>query len=270
LSIPAENGEPLICNISYRISDGSWMELEDWEDGISREENDISVTFPVELDWGSRSTIYTKVSDNMGSNSIIACPVILSRPPSVEIVVPMMENEVRSPGEYTFEASVSDPDGQVVECTWSVDDIPITCGRTFTTYLSEGPHSVGVEVTDGQWTIVKDTDLTIERAGPQKKNSTIDVILILSLSFLVIIVISLIVFSLYALITAYRSIKEDRIDSKVTVESERGSGWSECDICLKALKNDRSTTECRCGAVFHRGCGKREGVCPECGREILL
>jgi hypothetical protein len=270
LSIPFDGGEPIIRNLSYRISENNWIDLSNWEESCTGDDHLATITFQVDLDWGIMETIFVRVVDLMGSSSTVGCPIILSRPPSVNIIRPLDNNEISSPGEYTFEASVSDPDGQDVHCLWKIDNEAMTEGRVFTTFLDEGSHSISIEVSDGQWTTVEVEDIEIEITDQKESNGSIDIVWILSLSFLSIVVISLFLFILFAFNSVYRSKWIQRSESRMEIELGSTQGSIDCDICLKTMKKDQTSTNCRCGAVFHKGCGRSEGVCPECGREILI
>ncbi|MCD6171088.1 MAG: hypothetical protein J7J36_01520, partial [Thermoplasmata archaeon] len=41
-----------------------------------------------------------------------------------------------------------------------------------------------------------------------------------------------------------------------------------CDICFGKFKPGVEIVRCECGAVFHKSCAKRVGVCPNCGRKL--
>lgn len=270
LIIPWDGGEPAISNISFRISDGDWIQLNDWEEFRGEGDDRSTITFPIDLDWGARETVFVNVSDRMGSDSIVGCPVVLSRPPSVDLVTPLGLQDDLTPGEYIFEVSAMDPDGQVVSCLWKVDNETITQGSHLTAYLDEGFHSIRVEVSDGQWTIVKEAEMKIEESDTEGSGSGIDLLRVLSITFLVIVIISVLLFLSFAFYSYYRSRWKEEMDADSDAEMDYDQSSAVCDICLNELKKGRSVKDCRCGASFHAGCGRREGVCPECGREILI
>jgi hypothetical protein len=270
LSIPVESGEPVISNLSYRISDGEWINLPDWKEIYSTDGQIASMTFPVDIAWGDHQTIFVRIVDLMGSCSMVGCPLILSRPPSVDLISPLSDIDDPIPGEYTFEASISDPDGQDVDCLWKVDGEAVTCGRTFTTYLEEGIHSITVEATDGQWMSMDAIHLEIKADDRDELKNGIDIVWIISLSFLLLVIVFLLLFIAAVIHSFYSSRRIVSSVSGSTVEIKSSWDLLDCDICLKALNEGHKTTKCRCGAQFHKGCGKKEGVCPECGREILI
>ncbi|MCD6384032.1 MAG: hypothetical protein J7L88_06185 [Thermoplasmata archaeon] len=70
----------------------------------------------------------------------------------------------------------------------------------------------------------------------------------------------------------------------VEMEIERGGAWETrrrgpigkvtegytCAICLNTIQPGAEYVKCTCGARFHRKCAIRVGVCPRCGREIMV
>ncbi len=43
-----------------------------------------------------------------------------------------------------------------------------------------------------------------------------------------------------------------------------------CAICLKPILPPQEPVKCACGERFHRGCALRKGICPRCGRDIMV
>jgi hypothetical protein len=86
------------------------------------------------------------------------------------------------------------------------------------------------------------------------------------------VAVSLISFFIYMVYDMIRSSGTLAVAEVNVKEHERGSNVSEisCEICLRPITIDGKGIECICGALFHGRCGKREGVCPECGREIMI
>lgn len=270
LIIPWGGGEPVISNVSYTISGSNWTKLEGWETMYTSSSNISRIEFPMSFEWGVSETLLIRVTDNMGINSTIGKTIVCSRPPLVDIMHISNDDSNSFPGEQLFSASASDPDGQKLSFNWKVDGIHASSEKMLVTYLDEGTHNISVEVSDGQWIIEKELDILISPRPIQKEDKEIDVLRVSSLIFLVIVGVALILFSIYAGLTTIQA----RMTASQIKNGERrrkpDTSSLSCDICLKGLKESQSSITCRCGARFHKGCGKKEGVCPECGREILI
>ena len=267
--IPWSSGEPIITNVSFSISGSNFTELIGWQKMYVVEENRSIIDFSMHFDWGKEETILIRVTDNMGVNSTVGRTVICSRAPSVDILH-NSEETGSYPGIHMFSASASDPDGQELTFQWEIDGIQASSSGAFSTYLKEGAHTISLEVSDGQWVQEKQIEVLISPINVEEDDEGMDMVWIISLIFLLVIACSFIVFSIYILLNKIQrsAVKREIMNGERKASINISS--STCDICLSKMKDGQSRTDCRCGAQFHKGCGRREGVCPECGREILI
>jgi hypothetical protein len=90
---------------------------------------------------------------------------------------------------------------------------------------------------------------------------------------MVIAIAVMMVLFFYAVIDILKKRSNDDLISngngRLLLSRDEITTGSICEICLKTISKEQGSVECRCGALFHNLCGKREAVCPECGREIM-
>jgi hypothetical protein len=269
LEVPWCGGEPLISNVTYSISGSNWTELKEWRRMYLPGENVSTIQFSMHFEWGQEELLLLRITDGLGINSTVGRNIICSRPPSVDIVQDR-SGPASASDLYVFSASASDPDGQELEYEWLVDGLPASSKPFLTTPLEQGAHNITLKVTDGQWSVEKAMDVLVPPAHDRGDEAELEIFTTISLVFMILITLLLVLFSIFALSTGVRSY----LKRKEKMNGERRAPLkftsSSCDICLNNLGGGTSKVSCRCGSTFHRGCGKKEGICPECGREILL
>jgi len=269
LMIPWTDGPPIIDNVSYSIRSGNWSELEGWQRSIHEIQNMTIIDFSMHFDWGETTTLLVKVTDDMGTNSTVGREIICSRPPIVGIIS-QDQGEDHFPGIHIFSADFSDPDGQELKCLWTVDGEPASSDHILTTHLNEGAHEIKINITDGQWWIEDELEILVIEPKTQTKDVEKGIVWYISLSFLVVTILIMVVFMAYVINERIKNAQMRRMISNGERKVKVGPSSRACDICLGGFEKGMKIHNCRCGARFHMGCGRREGTCPECGREILI
>lgn len=269
-TIPWNTGEPVITGFSYRTGLSNWTRIEDWEMQYSTELNCSFITFQLKMDWGVLEEVMVRVTDLLGGNATAGAKIICSRRPEVDIKHVKSDGERPVEGRNRFIAEAIDPDGQGLSYKWTVDDLAASSDSQIDVYLPAGEHSIGVEVTDGQWLVREWMNVSLNGMDRIEVEKGPDVMKWLSLIFMTICLIAVITFIIYAFSTVI--LERSRgynigVDQKV---DEKDPFGQICEICMKEVRSEQLSITCRCGARVHRGCGRREGVCPKCGREILI
>jgi len=191
-------------------------------------------------------------------------------PLQVGITHELPEDGPVEPGLYGFRAMVPDTSGSGVCLRWFFDGLEVTRGEDLEAYLSPGNHTILLEAFDGSNTSWSTINVTV--APVRQTRSSTDIFLYLSLGSAAIVAVALLSFVFYVVFDLIRSsgvMTEVEETGKGPTGKIAGEGLS-CDICLRPVTGEGRNIECRCGALFHGSCGKREGVCPECGREIMV
>ncbi len=175
-------------------------------------------------------------------------------------------------GDYRFNAICSGFGNISPNYQWTFDNMSIHHGPLLEAYLSPGEHDIVLFVTASNVSISRSLHLTVYEVSDDGNTfDTFHLISLVGLIFVILITIAL--FSYFAFDTMRRHRSRSYLDHIGDRKGGPSSGYrmgSTCDICLKPIKVDQVSVECRCGAVFHRVCGKKEAVCPECGREIMI
>ncbi|MBN1390020.1 MAG: hypothetical protein JXA22_05200 [Candidatus Thermoplasmatota archaeon] len=269
-AIPWSTGEPVITGFSYRTDNGNWTRIEDWRTLYSSVPNCSFITFQLEMDWGVQEEVAVSLTDLMGSNSTVARMVTCSRKPVVNIDHILDNGKRPIAGMNIFVARATDPDGQKMTYHWTVDGVEASSEERMDVYLSPGEHTIGIKVNDGQWSIEDERDVTILEMEEIDVEKEIDLLNLISIAFLVICSLALMAFTIFAISTSIIQRLKGEEAGTGTEEDNIAPGDAICDICMKELKGEQKIVTCRCGARMHRGCGNREGVCPKCGREVLI
>ncbi|MGA1847756.1 MAG: hypothetical protein ACMUHB_00315, partial [Thermoplasmatota archaeon] len=180
-----------------------------------------------------------------------------------------MEGTVE-PGIYLFQAGMEGPEAGDPAFRWSFDGLEVSRGSELEAYLSPGNHSIMLEaVFEGN---VSEETLNVTVSLSSETGSGSIPLLWISVGIAAMVAASLLTFFLYVLFDMVRSsgVMTAKDDDHAGIQMEKIDHGRSCDICLKPFTGDTRTIECQCGSSFHPPCGRREGVCPECGREIMI
>lgn len=268
--IPWESGEPYVSAVKYQTSLGEWTVLENWTISHDASCNLSIITFSVDLEWGCEENVMVSVTDILGSNSTAGMTVVRSRCPSLELMHLLDDGESPVKGENHFLMIAVDPDGQELERFWSVDGQRVLSDNELNVYLSEGDHVIGAELSDGQWTVRKELNVTVKGEGPGIEHDGVDLMGIAAGGFLALSILCCLSFGSIVIISYLKDRASQTTESDDDIGGMIDLAGLTCEICMNEIKEGRGRTKCRCGAVMHKGCGRREGVCPKCGREVLI
>jgi hypothetical protein len=249
--------------------------------------------FRVNLTWGVRTIVKVGVSDLVGHEAAGQVDVVATRPPEVQITSERsLDGQLTLGTHLELKASTYDPDLETLTVRWTVNGTDAGDGPVLDLVLIEPKINVTVFVSDGHYTV---SDSVIINAMEQERGDGKDLplltaVILSMVMMLIVMVIATITVILFLAARKKRAddgeaedwgvdVREKRVGSgrgpkgKVysTPGSSKGRGGAVgCSICLRGLKTGSEHPRCRCGARFHKACAMRKGVCPDCGREIML
>ncbi|MGA1872131.1 MAG: hypothetical protein ACMUHY_00530 [Thermoplasmatota archaeon] len=270
VGIPWRNGEPLISGVWTRNSTSGWLEMVDWASNYSRSQNISHISFEADLRWGVAEEITARVDDGMGSSSYVGTIAICSRRPTVKLQTILDTGTAPTEGWNEFRASVMDPDGQDTRISWSIDGEEVSTDYEVRAYLLRGEHQIRVEAFDGQWVSVDQMNMTVHPPDQIRSEGEWDLMKVSSILFLMFAVLVLLTFLGYAASVYVRERNWREASSIGDLEQKMDVALQYCEVCMGEVRESQDKVRCRCGATMHRGCGRREGVCPGCGREVLI
>ncbi|MGA1794058.1 MAG: hypothetical protein ACMUHM_08910 [Thermoplasmatota archaeon] len=268
-TIPWGSGEPSITNVSYRTCSKNWTGLGNWSIFHDGSSNRSIISFSIELEWGCMEEVKVLITDMLGSNSTIGTTIICSRKPSVRVQHLLDDGEEPTEGINRFRIFAEDPDGQELDIIWYVDGQAVISEGDLEVHLLRGDHVISAGVTDGQWTVLEEMNVTVHASPVRIERGGFDLMKVSSIVSLVFSALCWLCFGIFIFISYIRERSTPEDD-----DEEYGSAVDPevltCEICMNELKEGLGRIKCRCGALMHRGCGRREGVCPKCGRELLI
>jgi hypothetical protein len=174
---------------------------------------------------------------------------------------------------------------------WTVNGTPAGDGPLLDLMLTEPIINVTVHVSDGHYTVSDSVILTaIEKEGRDGEDFPLLLALLILTGLIIIFIVASVAVFLFLGARKKRSVGEEAEDWGVDARTSGGKagrgprgkvysapgsskgrgGAAGCSICLRGLKAGTEHPRCRCGAHFHKACALREGICPDCGREIML
>ncbi len=188
----------------------------------------------------------------------------------VEILHDIPPEGTVEPGLYVFQAGIEGPEASDPAIRWSYDGFEVSKGSELEAYLSPGNHSIMVEaIFEGN--VSKET-LNVTVSLPPESGSDSNLLLLISVGLAAMVAATLLTFFVYVVFDMFRSSGVMTVKNEKNPEArvETKDHGTSCDICLRPITRDTRSIECQCGSDFHPSCGRREGVCPECGREIMI
>jgi len=269
-TIPWESGEPSISRVTCWTPLWNWTAVENWTILNDASRNLSVLSFTIDLEWGCEERVLVSVMDRMGSNSTVGTTVIRSRSPSLELRHLLGDGECPLEGSNHFLMVAEDPDGQELESSWFVDGQMVISESELEVYLSEGDHVICAEVTDGQWIVREELNVTVKAEVPEIQRDGTDLSEVVAGGFLVLSVLCCLTFGVFVAISKFRDRMETEVDNDDNIGGTVDPDDLSCEICMNGIKEAQGRIKCRCGAIMHKGCGRREGVCPQCGREVLI
>jgi DNA-directed RNA polymerase subunit RPC12/RpoP len=262
------------------------------EPRLERGEGD-ELVLHVNLTWGVNTPVSITVPDFAGNEAYAEVIVRASRRPEVWITSDLpLDGDLRIGQEVQLKASVFDPDQEALSFLWTVNGSAAGNGTVRDLVLVSSFINVTVTVSDG---CLSGMDFVVLTAfypnGRVEATFPVLPVLIGSGALLMIVIVATAV-SVMTL-TSYRKarskgegVEDHGRDTKVRNDrpekgrkskvysgpgsSKGGGGEAGCSICMKTFQARSDNPRCRCGALFHKACALRKGVCPDCGREIML
>lgn len=220
----------------------------------------------VNVTWGEDTTISVRAFDEWGNTGSGTAVSRATRPPEVRIVGIPANGRVREGGSLMLGAAVSDPDGDELELKWFVDGVEMSNGTTCRIEPGLGTHEVRLVASDGYHEIECEGTFEVVEGSSAPLMIGIAAISLLLL-FLLIALIAFAAFMMMRRGKAPVESEEDWGEEEAEEEDEKGA---KCSICMRRIPEKAAPVKCRCGSRFHKGCARNEGVCPDCGREILI
>ena len=253
----------ILGNESRFHSDQEPTSVGDWLNG----------TLLVDVTWGVEEEIVVVASDRYGNAAHVNVTTKANRAPVA--VIDLDPDEEIGFGEIVLLRSSSfDPDGDPLKITWMNGNDTLGEGDSIEIEGRGEDLHIRMVVSDGDLISVAHVNITAgdEQGSDQGGGGLITVILIL----IAVITLAVIMVGGYIAVRRMGLIPADRELSVSGGEESWDDGGEEtdknikCGICMRTVSDPERSVKCKCGERFHRRCAIREGICPECGREILV
>jgi hypothetical protein len=259
-----------IAIIRVRIEDGNWTDLGS-RGGPELIEDDTGSYLLVNVTWGEITNVSIMAGDPLGNTVIRTITVRATRPPDVSIMgVP--EKEIGSGENIKLYADCSDPDGDHLSYRWVVDGEVTGEGSSLSLDPGPGDHEIILYASDGD--LETNASIIITVAESSEENGGLSPLIII---IPLIILLAAAGIGLAVFLNVRRRGSPDEDDGEEESWGDDGSDDDrrtdkkiKCGLCMRAVTDSRRSVKCRCGERFHVKCAMKEGVCPECGREILI
>ena len=228
-------------------------------------------TIILNVTWGVEEEITVGVRDRYGNVGKATLSARANRPPVASIAggssVVLEEGET-----ITLESTSFDPDGDPIEIVWMESGEMIGQGVMIEIEGTGEDRILSLVVSDGYLESSVEVNVTV----PDPPGSDHDWIFATILAMGGILIIIVLAAGIFVFLRSRDVVRgEEEISDGEDAESwEDGEEDTDkkikCGICMRPMTDRNRSVKCRCGERFHRRCAKREGICPECGREVLV
>ena len=222
----------------------------------------------VNISWGPLMDLKLTFRDNAGNIANRSVTVRATRAPEVEILNAPEGGRVPLGEVLTLHSQAADPDGDEMNLMWFVDGSRHSNGTTVKLELGLGNHTVELVASDGD--LEASANVTIEvfevpSGGGEEGSGALLVVMTASGALVLILIAAFLVL----LVVRSRSY-DDNVYTVSTGSTKKDPVEKRCPICMRSMRKGKRHVKCRCGAAFHNSCAMEEGVCPECGRELMI